>query len=135
MKKFNKTINIEVEVDAIAQQLLGVMSADSKHKEVIVEAIIGTGLHNSSLNVIYNALNGHRPSVNFELGEHVICSQKTWKDSSREPIGECLICDIDEYSGYLTVSFDISKDPAKPNIESRNVPMSSCDKIPVAVLS
>lgn len=133
MKKFNKTISIEVEVDTVAEQLLSVMSADSKHRELIVESIIATAMNSSSLNHIFNALNGHRPSVNFELGEYVICDYKRWKDSSRVPIGRCLICDIDEYTSYLTVSYEVFDSEGKMSIESKSVPMSSCSKIPLIV--
>jgi hypothetical protein len=134
LKQFNKTISIEVEVDTIAQQLLDSMALDSKHRELIVEAVIATGLNNGSLNHIFNALNGHRPSVNFQLGEYVISDYKTWKGSAREPIGRCIISEIDEYTNYLTVSYELFDSEGKMSVDSKSVPMSTCSKVPLAVV-
>lgn len=131
MKKFNQSITIEIEVDTIAEQLLNVMSPDAKHREIITEAIITTALHNDSLTPIYNAINGNLPAVNFELGEYVMCSQKTWKNGQMEPIGKCLICEIDPYSKYLTVSYEVyDNNTGKMSIEHVTTLMKYCDKIP-----
>jgi hypothetical protein len=61
MKKFFQTVNIEVEVDAIAQNLLNQM-VPSTTSEDVVEAIISRALaqDTSALGYIHNAMLGHK---------------------------------------------------------------------------
>lgn len=74
MVKFNESIRITVEVNTIAEMLLAQMSADFKHKEIVVESIIGRALASdkSALSRLYNALNGHIPSIDFSIGDMVV---------------------------------------------------------------
>jgi hypothetical protein len=62
MKKFFQTVNIEVEVDVIAQQLLKQM-VPSTTSEDVVEAIISRALaqDTNALGYIHNAMLGHKP--------------------------------------------------------------------------
>lgn len=74
MKKFNKTISIEVSLDAIANQLLSTISDGFAHRELIVETIIGTAHENGSLGAIYSALSGYKTELDFEIGQEVAVS-------------------------------------------------------------
>lgn len=100
MKNFNKTISIEIEVDMIAQLLLDNMKEDFKHKEIVVESIIGGAVSQQKLNIlgdIYNALNGHTKTINFAVNDYVMCSYETYYDNKSQPIGNAVVIDIDVY--------------------------------------
>lgn len=71
MKKFNQAITIEIEVDLIASQLLDTIVPLNPHRELIVEAIIGTALESGSLSLIYNAINGFTNEIDFKVGDVV----------------------------------------------------------------
>lgn len=117
MKSFNKTITVEVSVDDIATKLLDTISDSFPHREMLVETIIAIGLQASSLNYLYNSLNGYTNDINFEVGQYVVCSETKYqpyhpnKPSNKDyvPIGECKIVEINpfstskvyvEYTGY-----------------------------------
>lgn len=61
MKKFNQTVSVEVEVDAIAKQLLSHMK-DSAQSEIVAEAIIGRMLSQdkSGLGFLHAGLMGYK---------------------------------------------------------------------------
>jgi len=87
MRKFNKTLTIEIEVDVVAEQLLQVVSEDFKHREILVEAIIGhTHTNPYKMGSIYQALNGFVKQVDFEPGDKV-CGDTTFH-YTKEPGGE-----------------------------------------------
>ena len=124
MKKFNKTITIEIPVDQIANQLLGVLNPEFKHRELVTEAIIGRMLNDHSLGYLYNSINGFDSSVDFRIGD-TICSEKGlkvfgyWNPES----------DQDEY-GYVKTATVISIDPYRNEkiciefqVPSKNGPM------------
>ena len=67
MKKFNVSIQIEVQVDAIAQQLLNMFKEDVTYRESVVENIIGVHLNEKRIGHLYNALNGVLPEL-LEVG-------------------------------------------------------------------
>jgi hypothetical protein len=77
MKKFNKTITVEVEVDAIAEMLLKSMAPDYRHGEMLTEAIIGTSLEKKTIDLIYNALNGYTNEINFKIDDVVSSTEDT----------------------------------------------------------
>jgi hypothetical protein len=78
MKKFNEVISVEVSVDAIAEQLLGHIDPQFKHREDVVESIIGPLLDKNTLSYLYNALNGYTNDINFEVGDEVMCEEKIY---------------------------------------------------------
>ena len=79
MKRFNKTITVEIQVDSIAQQLLSTINPEFKHREELVESIIGTALNSNSMLYIYNSLNGFTNDINFAVGDTVFCEKKIYK--------------------------------------------------------
>lgn len=76
MKKFNKTISVEVSVDTIANKLVESFKDDFKHKELVTESIIGTLLNENRLSDLYNTLNGYTNEINFEPGDIVHCTEQ-----------------------------------------------------------
>lgn len=123
LHKFNKTIQITVDVDTIAKKLCDSFPADYKHKELVTEAIIGTACHSNTIDYIYNALNGYSADIDFKVGDKIICTegqrrvnefevQKSSPDMTQEAIdnmkpiyktykhveiGECEVVEIDLY--------------------------------------
>jgi hypothetical protein len=122
MKKFNKSITIEVEIDHIAEKLLNNFSDTSNHKELIVESIIGSMIssNNQSLNILYNALNGYTNEIDFVINEPVKVDLKVygfWTTKSKEDnesvmgrVTNAIIKDINLYTqDKLLVEYDIPR--------------------------
>lgn len=70
MKKFFKSVSIEVEVDVIAKQLLHLMP-DAAESEIVVEAIIGRALAHDTraLGYIHNAMLGYKPEIKLFVND------------------------------------------------------------------
>jgi hypothetical protein len=111
MKSFNKQIQITVELDTIANALLSTLNPDEKHRDIIVEAIIGrldAKNDTQGMTALYNSLNGFSNNINFEKGNKVICTKRVnayWTEESirdNSPvyleIGEVTVIDINEYA-------------------------------------
>ena len=108
MKQFNRIITVEVSVDAIAQNLLDTIAPDFKHREMLVESIIGSNIDTGKLGYIYNALNGFTNEINFAKGDKIYCSNKTYmfktpssieKDNSEyAEMGDAVVIDTDVYA-------------------------------------
>lgn len=119
MKKFNQDIQITVSVDNIAKKLLDTMTEFFPHKELLVEAIIGSSLaHAGALGVshIYNALNGYESTIDFTVGQAVYCKETCWSYVAKADgsgyqqkeviIGNCIITAIDPFaSDTVTISY------------------------------
>jgi len=76
MKKFNKQIEIIVEVDTIAEQLLHTFSHEhgTTHREQLTEAIINNLLETSvGITHLYNSLNGISNEFKFKKGDTIEC--------------------------------------------------------------
>jgi hypothetical protein len=71
MKNFNKVITVEVSVDSIANLLLDSMSTEFKHRESVVESIVGRMMNDGSLSYLYNSLNGYSSAIDFQVGDVV----------------------------------------------------------------
>ena len=142
MRKFNQTISIEVEVDSIANQLLNTINPEFKHREPMVEAIIGTALLNSeSLSHIYNAMNGYLPELNYKIGDVLNCTATTYmyvseqsrikQDSERAPLGRVTVIDINPYSkSPLLVEFDYHRIDGTVRRDTAWVKMKDCTEFP-----
>jgi len=131
MKQFNQTINIEVAVDSIAQTLLDTMSPDYKHREIVTEAIIATALDRNTLSFIFNALNGHVPHLNFNVGESVICTSTYWNNGKSNEIGICRIVEVNPYvDAELKVEYTYV-DGEKTHTAKQWVRSNRCDRVPV----
>lgn len=124
MKKFNKAIQIEVEVDAIAQKMFETIKTDNPHAEMIAEAIIGAAMNNDSLLLIYNALNGFTNEIDFKVGQEVVCNETIYQyvkvestdgsdrwEQKTVPMGNVVIKEIDIYrnSDKVQVEYNYTK--------------------------
>lgn len=100
MKKFNKEIQIRVEVDQIAEQLLSTFPDDYKHREILTETIIGNLLQtNEGVTQLYNSLNGHSNDINFKEGDIIISSRDVTYDCKS---GKNTILRVKEVNPYAT---------------------------------
>jgi hypothetical protein len=134
MKQFNQTITVEVSVDSIAQDLLNTMSPDAKHREIITEAVIATALQKDTLGYIYNALNGHLPYINFNVGDEVMCSASFYIGGERIPIGQATVLEVNPYSSeQLYISYGYFDSDGKPREGKRWVGMQYCDRKPAPI--
>ena len=97
MKKFKAQIQVTIEVDRIAEHLLSTINPELAHKEMIVESIIGSLVHEGKLHYLYNALHGYSNDINFKVGDMVNVTETYYHDDSRQPIGQSQIVDIDIY--------------------------------------
>jgi len=143
MKRFNKTINVEVEVDSIAEKLLSMFNKDEKHSEITTEAIIGNLVAKERISDLYNAMHGYTSKLNFQVGEVVITENLTcWcypteesriKGSSESmKIDQATIVDIDEYADrQLKVSYFAPNKKGNEEERSEWVRVKNCSKIPV----
>ena len=75
MKNFNKEIKITITANEIATKLLGEMNPEFKHREMVVEAIIGSA-NERILSNIYNTLNGFTLDINFKVGDKLVQNEK-----------------------------------------------------------
>jgi len=144
MKKFNEIITVEVEVDTIATMLLDSMSSESKHKELIVEAIIGRYISEdkSGLGHVYSALHGVKYELNFKVGETIqtpnCYAYGFWEqqdidnnNSSRVAIQKAKIVEIREYANApLKIQYEVPN--KKKELETRTewIRLSDATKLP-----
>jgi hypothetical protein len=111
LKKFNQTISIEVEVDAIANQLQAMFKDDANFSNLVVEAIIGRSLSRDTvlLSKLMSAMNGYSKEIGLSVGEkYPIKNLTDWgywtpeskekKDTCRGDIQTVTVVDINEYS-------------------------------------
>ncbi len=139
MKKFNQSVSIEVEVDAIATQLLSHMR-DSAQSEIIVEAIIGRMLSQdkSGLGFLHAGLMGYKRDLSNMVGNlYFINDLQMWgywtiesiekKDTVRGSIETAKVIAVDEYSHTpLRIEFSIPRSDGSWETETGWV---SIDKI------
>jgi len=138
MKQFNKTISVEVSVDSIANNLLSNMKEDFKHKELVVEAIIGSALEKGGLGYIYNSLNGFNNEINFQVGDAVISTDRTYlgtKDETgkvernHQEIGPCSVKEINIYADRkLLVEYSTYNRSGEFVVEQEWVYHKNCSK-------
>lgn len=108
-KQWNKSIQVEVSIDSIADRLRMAMVDDNPHKEMIVETIIDTALTANNISYLYNSLMGFSNKVNFEIGQQIYSPERVYQDGDYHPIGNCEILDINPYASdklyvkYMTV--------------------------------
>ena len=134
MKVFNKTIKVEVSVDAIANQLLQQIVDNNPHREMIVETIIQTAINNDTLNYLYNSLNGYTNEINFNIGDFVECTEHVYQYIESEQkyisIGNCTIVEIDIYrNNKVRVEYDKYKKDGNIGRESSWVSHTSLNVI------
>lgn len=145
MKKFNKTISVQVSVDSIANQLLGNINPAFAHADLLAETIIGTSLNKGTLNLLYNSLNGYTNEIDFHIGQVVDCDQMVWNCSPveeasgetswkhvRQPMGTCTVVEIDLYADKkLRVEYPEINEKGVMRMETEWVNHQDCSAIPV----
>jgi hypothetical protein len=131
MKKYNKSIQITVQVDSIAQMLLGQINEAFPNREGLTEAIIGTALNAAAgISPLYNALCGFTNDLDgLVVGMEVNCNNTTYSNvtdgitikSARHIIGACTIDEIDIYRGTenVNVTFDGIRSDGTPCQETQ----------------
>lgn len=143
MKQFNQSINITIEVDAIATALLNQMAPDFKHRELVVETIIGRALNcdNSLLGMIYNSVNGFKRVINFEVGEQVgVQSLSSYTHVEEEgkfvrkyqPVTTAEITEINPYNdNTLRIKYFTVNDKGAVVNNETTIDHVHCSKMPV----
>jgi hypothetical protein len=119
MKRFNKSIHIEVSIDSIAQKLLASIDSNNPHAELIVESIISPMSSHEDrvrLGKLFSALSGYREEINFYEGQHVYCSDTFYSNGKSQEIGNCYITDVDPYRDRdnVQVSYHRNGNPHYP---------------------
>lgn len=107
LKKFNKTIRVEVSLDSIAQKLFDSLK-DDVNKHLITEQIIGVLDNVDRIDSLYNALNGVIPTIDFSVGDPVLCEEKYHNGKERVTIGEATVVEIDEFARNSNVKVQYS---------------------------
>ena len=107
LKKFNQQIQITVEVDSIAEKLMGTFPCDYKHKEELTETIVGSMMSSGHIGYLYNSLNGFNNEIDFKVGDKVVCEAKKWThvptaegkfSEEQQSIGECEVVEVNLFS-------------------------------------
>lgn len=98
MKKFNQDIQVSISIDAIAKNLLTKFNTEFAHAETMVETIIGIAINTSTVDQIYNVLNGYTITLDFQVGQQVKPLNLTNYQSSTDtyiPVEEAIVIEID----------------------------------------
>lgn len=142
MKKFCQSVSIEVEVDAIATQLLSHMR-DSAQSEIIVEAIIGRALSadQQALGFIHSALLGYERDLSHLIGKNVeLIDYTVWgywtpesiekNDTVRGNVTQALVVSVDEYStSPILIEYNVPQIDGSLKNERRCVSISTIGNI------
>ena len=145
MKTFNRTIQIEVEVDAIAQQLRSMFNADAKFADETVEVIIGRATERDMkvLSMMYQVMNGYKSLPLPQVGEEYACEISEYgfwtpesiekNDSVRGKVTKCKVIEIYEYSDEpLLVEFAVPAKDGTSSTKTRRISISTLrEKSPV----
>lgn len=136
MIKFNKTIQVQVEIDEIANKLLSTINADEKHRELIAEAVIGSLLVKSDngIALLYGALNGFTNQIDFEIDEEVMCTDKMYSYSGDKEeyteMGLVKVKSIDLYADKkLKVEYQHTNSKGEQTTKTATVDHRNCSKI------
>lgn len=106
MKKFNKEVNLPLNVDTVATYFLSLTNG-SQQAEIMVETMVGYAMKNKSLGKIFGAALSAIPvsaHLIYGIGQQVIsnATKSEWEEENerwnRSPIGLCTIVEIDEFS-------------------------------------
>lgn len=146
MKKFNKQIQVTVEVDQIATQLLASFTDENPHKEMITETIIESMLQSGHVSLLYNNLNGWTNELNFKVGQQVNCTEQSYfydeastvgldltikYEQKYRKIGSCSIREINVFrSDDVLVEYDNHKKDGTYELSNRWVKHDTLTEIP-----
>ena len=118
---FTGVIKIEIEVNSIYEKLKSEFPEDYKHRELLAHAIIGSAEENGGLSTIYNALNGYDQTINFEVGDTVICTE-----DNRE---EKYDANLEDEEGIKTPTVQTQE----PNWKYRIIPIGNCKIVDINI--
>lgn len=105
LKKFNQSIQIEIEIDVIAEKLLSTFDSEFPHKELMTETLISIALEDGRVSDLFNTLNGFEKKLDFYVGEKLNCKSEQYMYTAEDgkwikkylPIGECIIIEINPF--------------------------------------
>lgn len=129
LNTFNRTIQVEVEVDEIASSLMATMDVKNPHSALIVNTIIGQALSNNrlvDLGRIHSAVSGRSTKLNFYVGQELYCDHSIYDSlieslSKRRPMGIVRVLHIDPLKddNQVLVEFEFfNKGDDKPSTSS-----------------
>ena len=108
MKKFNKTTQIEISVDSIADMFLGSQAFLFENREAFIETVVGTCLDKGTLGIVLAGFMGIVPKCKLEIDTVVYCTKKVYDYSTEESrtnqdtvireIGEATITEHNPYA-------------------------------------
>ena len=122
LHEFKNVIKIEVEVNSIYEKLKAEFPEDYKHRELLAHAIIGNAEENGGLTTIYNALNGFDQTINFEIGDAIICTED-YKSERYDANGE-------DENGIMLETPVINE---MPNWKFRSAEVGSCKIVDINI--
>lgn len=111
---FKGVIKIEIEVNSIYEKLKSEFPEDYKHRELLAHAIIGNAEENGGLSTIFNALNGYDQTINFEIGDAIICTE-TYREEKYD-------ANLEDAEGNKVVAVEVQE----PNWKYRTVAVGNC---------
>lgn len=120
MPKFNKSIEIQVDTDAIMDKLLGLLPENYKHREVLAHAIVGSAVENGTIGYIYGPLNGYTNDIDFKVEDVVFCTEE-----ERYEMYDANIYKEDGSKVNPNVAFTPTED-YKPDMKRRRVRIGRC---------
>lgn len=139
MNKFNATISVTVSVDTIANNLLEQINPEFKHRELVVEGIIGRMLSQdrAALSRLYNSLNGYIDDINFKVGDVIIPEDLMvhgyWDEDrgirriSRKHVGRATVVEVNKYGNCtLKVAFAVPEKDGILGINTEWIEHSKC---------
>lgn len=145
MKKFQKTVNIRMSVDVIAETLLEKIDTKFENREKIVECVITTLLQEEdALSYLYNTLTNNMTFSNSQIGDKMFCHHEVWMHKTEESkttgkatksiIGECIVIDENPYQeANLLVSYDYYTHSGNIREETQWVSSEMCSKSEISV--
>lgn len=93
-------VNIEIPIDSLKQELLDALNPQFEHKRELIDAIIESLEDCNKLQYLYMGLRGQRPTVSVNIFDKLEVSTSVWKGDSFQPIGECIVTDVNPYGVY-----------------------------------
>lgn len=146
MKNFNQVITVEVSVNSIANLLLDSMSPEFKHRENVVDSIVGRMLNDNSLGYLYNSLNGYSTSIDFQVGDEVMSTNgfrayAYWTPESIEQNNSCYgyvksgkVIEINEYGdNKLRIEYQTPNKKGEMDTNTQWVKHTEWNKLAVEV--
>lgn len=120
LKKFNQSIQIEIEIDVIAEKLLSTFDSEFPHKELMTETLISIALEDGRVSDLFNTLNGFEKKLDFYVGEELYCNTEQYMYTIEGdkwikkyvPIGKCLVIEINPFGkgGQILIEYTYVKD-------------------------